>query len=216
LSPPVKELLDIPEIIFPFPGSEINYESAELIWSIDPRADGCELFLFDQFPSIGQNFEDAIWNEKYEANANHLYQEQIPIPLKDDQEYYLIVIAQVDYKVINNEWTQGSYSIEITNFSTNISNTLKNDLSCQIYPNPFNSILYINYTLPQKGRISIRIFDVIGEEIITLIDKNQSEGDHLVIWDGKSETGVNVSSGMYFYKINYNGRFFSNKITLLR
>ena len=56
------------------------------------------------------------------------------------------------------------------------------------------------------------IFKVIGEEIIILIDKNQtipqSEGDHLVIWDGKTETGVNVSSGIYFYKINITSVFF--------
>ena len=52
------------------------------------------------------------------------------------------------------------------------------------------------------------IFKVIGEEIITLIDKNQSEGDHLVIWDGKTETGVYVSSAIYFYKINITSVFF--------
>jgi len=66
----------------------------------------------------------------------------------------------------------------------------------QNYPNPFNPVTTINYTLPTSGYVELKVFDVLGREIIKLERGEKSEGLHSVIFDGR-----HLSSGVYFYTI---------------
>ncbi len=66
----------------------------------------------------------------------------------------------------------------------------------QNYPNPFNSITKIKYTIPQPSFLSIQIFDVLGKELETLINKEQNLGTYELPWNAK-----NLPSGVYFYRI---------------
>jgi len=75
------------------------------------------------------------------------------------------------------------------------------------YPNPFNSHMIIFYKLPNRGQIKLTIYDILWREVITLVDKVQSFGLHRIIWDGKDKKGGDVSSGMYFYHLQYEGVF---------
>jgi len=74
----------------------------------------------------------------------------------------------------------------------------------QNFPNPFNSRTIIKYSLPDAGNISIKIFDIIGQEITTLIDQEQSAGEHYILWHGKNRSGNDVASGVYFYNLKFN------------
>jgi hypothetical protein len=67
----------------------------------------------------------------------------------------------------------------------------------QNYPNPFNPSTTINYELPKSGRVSIKIYDVYGREIATLVDGTKSAGQHQTVF-----TGNNLSSGVYFARLN--------------
>jgi photosystem II stability/assembly factor-like uncharacterized protein len=71
----------------------------------------------------------------------------------------------------------------------------------QNYPNPFNSTTAIPFELGQSGHISLKIFNILGEEVITLLDKNLFAGRHSVSWNGRSSDGREVSSGVYFYRL---------------
>lgn len=79
----------------------------------------------------------------------------------------------------------------------------------QNYPNPFNPKTKINFDLPFDSRVNIKIFDMLGREIIILIDDFIQSGYHIIEFDGS-----NLPSGMYFYRINA-GEFINVKTMLL-
>ena len=71
----------------------------------------------------------------------------------------------------------------------------------QNYPNPFNPTTRIQYSLPSQSHVTIKIYSILGQEVATLVDEQQGNGNHAVEWSGKSTTGMQVSSGVYFYRI---------------
>ncbi len=70
----------------------------------------------------------------------------------------------------------------------------------QNFPNPFNPVTYINYSLSQSGNVTLAIYNIIGQEITKLVNGVKNAGLHKVIWDAS-----NLSSGIYFYKIDFEG-----------
>ena len=71
----------------------------------------------------------------------------------------------------------------------------------QNYPNPFNPETIIKYNLKWNSKVNISIYNVLGREMIHLVDGIQTSGNQTIRWDGKSASGVPVASGMYFLKI---------------
>ena len=88
------------------------------------------------------------------------------------------------------------------------------------YPNPFNPETVIHYNLPEAGEVIIKVFDIQGREITTLVDSKQPAGKHVVIWGGRNTSGQDVASGMYFYLISYVNRqekkILADKMLLMR
>ena len=72
---------------------------------------------------------------------------------------------------------------------------------CQNYPNPFNLTTVIKYQLPTKSELSLKIYNIVGQEVKTLVNEVQNPGTYSVCWDGKNDKGLNVASGIYFYRI---------------
>jgi len=71
----------------------------------------------------------------------------------------------------------------------------------QNFPNPFNPETHIAYTLRSRSQVMVRVFDLLGREIRTLIDEIQQPGAHLAMWDGRDKLGRLVSSGVYLYQL---------------
>ncbi len=71
----------------------------------------------------------------------------------------------------------------------------------QNYPNPFNPNTTIEYGLPFDSRVTIRIYNILGQEVQILIDEIQGARNRRVEWDGTNTAGVPVASGLYFYRI---------------
>ncbi|MFQ5771652.1 MAG: choice-of-anchor B family protein, partial [bacterium] len=69
------------------------------------------------------------------------------------------------------------------------------------YPNPFNPATTISYKLPKTAPVNLVIYNPLGQPIKTLLNSVQSAGTHLVVWDGQNDSGKQVSSGIYFYRI---------------
>ena len=69
------------------------------------------------------------------------------------------------------------------------------------YPNPFNATTTIPYQLSEPGHVFIRVFNMRGQIVNTLIDADQPAGFYSVIWDGTNHTGENVASGIYLYEM---------------
>jgi len=72
----------------------------------------------------------------------------------------------------------------------------------QNYPNPFNPVTTIEYALPELAHTILRVYDVMGREVTTLVDESQNSGRYRVSWDGRDQSGISVSSGVYFYRLS--------------
>jgi len=86
------------------------------------------------------------------------------------------------------------------------------------YPNPFNPSTQLTYSLPQAGKVSLVIYDVLGREVATLADAYQQSGRYSVTWNSKQNSGIPVSSGVYFARLrvlNDLGRVTFTKTTKL-
>lgn len=81
----------------------------------------------------------------------------------------------------------------------------------QNYPNPFNPVTIINYQLPVDSWVTIKVFNILGQEVTTLVNEEQSAGYKSVKFDG-----TNLPSGVYFYKIQAGGYVFNKKLLLLK
>ncbi len=71
----------------------------------------------------------------------------------------------------------------------------------QNYPNPFNPSTRIEYALPAQSHVSIRIYNLLGQEVTSLVDEEQTSGRHSIEWNGKSISGFAMGSGVYFYRM---------------
>jgi photosystem II stability/assembly factor-like uncharacterized protein len=86
----------------------------------------------------------------------------------------------------------------------------------QNYPNPFNPGTNINYELSKSSQVLLEIFDIQGKEIKTLVNKYERPGKYSVYWNGKDNTGIHVSSGVYFYIFCAQGYSVSRKMIYLK
>ncbi len=81
----------------------------------------------------------------------------------------------------------------------------------QNYPNPFNPVTKIRYSLPHLSDVTLKVYNVLGQKVITLVNEQQSAGNYEVSFDG-----TNLSSGIYLYKIRAGEFSFVKKMILLR
>ncbi len=85
----------------------------------------------------------------------------------------------------------------------------------QNYPNPFNPQTNIPYDLAEGGDVVLRIYNLLGQEVRTLVRERQAPGRYTVQWSGTDDRGVSVSSGIYFYQVSVAGKFQDAKRLML-
>ncbi len=93
------------------------------------------------------------------------------------------------------------YNTGVTGLKTEKNLPMKIELK-QNYPNPFNPNTTIEYDIENAGQVKIDIFNIQGEKVNTLIDEHQVPGVHRINWDGISQSGEKLPSGIYFYRMN--------------
>jgi len=80
----------------------------------------------------------------------------------------------------------------------------------QNYPNPFNPVTPLRYELPENGHVNVTIYDMLGRQVKTLINRAQDAGYKSVIWNATNDYGKPVSAGIYLYQIQA-GEYISTK-----
>ncbi|HZY10891.1 MAG TPA: T9SS type A sorting domain-containing protein, partial [Bacteroidota bacterium] len=71
----------------------------------------------------------------------------------------------------------------------------------QNYPNPFNPVTVIKYQVPVPSKVTLRIYNILGQEVVNLVDEIQDEGFMSVEWNSLNGDGRMVASGVYFYRL---------------
>jgi FlgD Ig-like domain len=94
---------------------------------------------------------------------------------------------------------------------SNVSIVPSNFSLYQNFPNPFNPSTTISYTVGTQQVVSIKIFDILGREIKTLLHEVKAAGTHAVQWDGTDSNGYTVSGGIYFYRLQSSNGYMSTK-----
>lgn len=86
----------------------------------------------------------------------------------------------------------------------------------QNVPNPFNPLTQIVYSIPQAARVSLTIYDVNGRTIRRLVDSVLIADDYVAVWDGTTDGGQTVASGVYFYRLMADDRELERRMILLK
>jgi hypothetical protein len=86
----------------------------------------------------------------------------------------------------------------------------------QNYPNPFNPSTTIEYDLPQRSQVEIRIFNSLGQLVRTLVNSQQDAGRYAITWNGESNEGGVVATGVYFYRLRSGEFVQTKKLVFLR
>jgi hypothetical protein len=107
-------------------------------------------------------------------------------------------------------------SVEVDNDNSIIP---QSDIIINNYPNPFNPNTIIAFTVPHDFTNSttiLSIYDIQGSLIRSLVNEDLAAGNYITNWDGKNESGFNVSSGVYIYNLRVAHRQVSRKMILMR
>ena len=84
------------------------------------------------------------------------------------------------------------------------------------YPNPFNPSTKIIFTIPENMQISVNVYDIMGRRVRTLVDGLHRPGNHYAEWSGVDQSGIKVSSGIYFYELRGEGLVETRKMLLIK
>lgn len=113
------------------------------------------------------------------------------------------------------QWNFGeNFVIHIIDNPVNVEGVLlkpEDFILYQNYPNPFNPSTTVQFRISEFGIVSLKVYDALGNEVITLIDENKSAGEHQVEFSAKG-----LTSGIYFYKLETQGFSHTKKMILLR
>ncbi len=133
-------------------------------------------------------------------------------------------ISSMDAQIEGNEFVvyMGTFGDGVYRYKTVVTNIrdktnfAQNFTLSQNYPNPFNPETTIEFYLPHSAKVRLEIFNVLGQKIRAVIAGRKVAGHHHVKWDGRDETGREVASGVYIYRLKAQDQVFSRKMLLLR
>jgi len=84
------------------------------------------------------------------------------------------------------------------------------------YPNPFNELTTLNFTIPAPGDVELTIYAVTGQKVKTIVPGTVDRGMHRIIWNGRDDEGRHLSSGLYIARLAWNGRSTAARMTLIK
>jgi len=89
-------------------------------------------------------------------------------------------------------------------------------LDARNYPNPFNPETTISFSIPASGQTSVKIYNLKGQLVRTLVNETMNAGYQKVVWNGTDDNQKSVASGIYFYRVNNAGKTITRKMLLAK
>jgi hypothetical protein len=130
----------------------------------------------------------------------------------DVREYHSTYFTTSDPAFVSTLAEQPLISIfDEKNSMKTLGKEIPTEYSISNYPNPFNPTTTINYQLPADGMVTLKIYDILGKEVATLVNDNRQAGSYNVVFDASR-----LTSGMYIYTIRANGYVQSKKMILMK
>ncbi|MGA7720281.1 MAG: FlgD immunoglobulin-like domain containing protein [Ignavibacteriaceae bacterium] len=131
--------------------------------------------------------------------------------------YYWCVRASNANGKYSNYSKIATFTIKSITAVTNKNNSVPKEFAVsQNYPNPFNPSTVINYALPKSSLVTIKIYNILGQEVKTLINGQRQPGYYTVQWNGDNNSGRTVASGMYIYRVEAGQYVKTMKMMLLK
>ena len=84
------------------------------------------------------------------------------------------------------------------------------------YPNPFNHETVFKFSLSNSSEVSFKVYNLLGQEVCTMFEGLKASGEHTFKWDGRSDQGYSLSSGIYIYRLEAGGEVFTGKSVLMK
>ena len=199
----------LPLVVSPIQGQPINSTSAILTWALPSQSQ--THLKYDVEYSKSADFTNAVKisgvNEPFAKIDG----------LDKNSKYYWRVYSK------NNNGSQSMYS-SVASFSTGNITSVEpvqqvipaNFELAQNYPNPFNPTTSITYSIPKDNFVSIKVYDMLGREVATLVNDYKSAGNHTINWNGEDNSGQKVASGTYIYRITAGNFVATKKMVLLK
>jgi len=140
-----------------------------------------------------------------------------PTVMEDPHHSVFFVYANTD---ANGQYTQWREDPEVVNGTVALvaaGPSLPTEFGLdQNYPNPFNPTTRLSFALPTNAHVQLTVYNVLGQAVRTLVDEDMAAGTHEVTWNGRNGDGQQVSSGIYFYRINAGNFSATKKMMILK
>ena len=112
--------------------------------------------------------------------------------------------------------TRGEMSV-LTDINDNRKNQVTNEFSLENnYPNPFNPTTNIKFTVPNMAKVSLVVYNTLGQKVRTLVNNKTLSGNQTAIWNGKNDFGNSVPSGIYYYRMESGNNSITKSMVLLK
>ncbi len=120
---------------------------------------------------------------------------------------YTWTIRAVDASYTGSPLAYGEFSVDIVSVEEQPGIKETEQISLNNYPNPFSRTTTISYSIPEDGLVTIKIYNLAGEEVITLVEEKKQAGDHSLVFNASD-----LKAGIYFYKIRSGVHSLTNKM----
>lgn len=168
--------------------------------------DSLQVGLVEYDPNIAETIDIEIPKSIYQLDRRAILE-----IIKNRGQFVTLANPLLVYQYEIPDTTSGSGTQ-----TTNQSVTLSRPKLFQNYPNPFKTHTTIRYSIPIENRVSLKIYNINGTLIKTLINQPQKFGVYSVNWDGKNNDNKTVSSGIYFYRLETDNYQTTNRAIIIR
>ena len=158
------------------------------------------------FPSVGGMLVAAVTGQQVF---------QVPTPLSDRWDHDQLRLTAFVQSRDTGE-VQNAATVRLADLATAAPDLAVAGIDVRAYPNPFNPMTRLTYRLAGQAPVFLRIHDLRGRVVRTLVDAVQPAGPHEVTWDGRDQLGSTVPSGVYLAQLRAGATLASRKLMLAR